>query len=45
MFDVFVYYIKNETDQLPTYLVEIDSSKVNDAIKFLNMFKIKRNVS
>ncbi len=40
MFDVFIYYLKNEN-----YLIEVDSTKVNEALKYFSVFKIKRNVS
>ena len=39
MFDIFIYYLKSEN-----YLIEVDSTKVDDAIKFFNVFRIKRKV-
>jgi hypothetical protein len=45
MFDVLAYQLSASGGESgPTYLLEVDANHLNSAIKYLNMFRVKRKV-
>ncbi len=44
MFDVLVYRLASDSGLEPTYLLEVDRNRVESAIKYLKLFRVKRQV-